>query len=79
MSGGCDGVTALYIDDKLIMYGDYYHDKIDDCIRGFVAGLRFANVECSFDTVSLDSEHELVEEVSENGGVPPENYKDIKF
>lgn len=40
-----DGITALYQDDKLIMAGDYYHDKIDDRIEGFFEGLRFAGIE----------------------------------
>jgi hypothetical protein len=36
-----DGVTCLYINNMLHMYGDYYHNKIDDWIAGFVAGLNF--------------------------------------
>lgn len=36
-SGGGDGYTALYVDNKLHTYGDYYHDKIGDWINGWVA------------------------------------------
>lgn len=34
-----DGVTAMYIDGKLRIEGDYYHDKIDHWIDGYLEGL----------------------------------------
>lgn len=36
-----DGVTALYIGDNLNTYGDYYHDKVDDWVEGFLEGVRY--------------------------------------
>ncbi len=40
-----DGITALYRDGKLHTSGDYYHDKIDDWLTGFEAGMREVNPE----------------------------------
>lgn len=31
-----DSIMALYVDGKCFTYGDYYHDKIRDFIRGWV-------------------------------------------
>lgn len=39
-----DGMTALYLDGELFRTGDYYHDKIDDWIEGFIAGLEYGEV-----------------------------------
>ena len=38
---GGDAVLALYANGKLIMSGDYYHDKISERIEGFLEGIRF--------------------------------------
>lgn len=35
---GDDRIKALYLDGKLQMQGDYYHDKIDETIVGFIDG-----------------------------------------
>lgn len=40
-----DGVTALYLHGKLFKYGDYYHDKIDEWIEGFISGLEYISKE----------------------------------
>ena len=34
-----DGITALYEGDDLIVYGDYYHNKINEYIDGFFFAL----------------------------------------
>ena len=44
---GCFGDATsevLYDDDvkKIILQGDYYHDKIGDYIKGFLEGLSYA-------------------------------------
>lgn len=39
-----DGITALYKQDDLVVEGDYYHDKIDQYIDGYFAGLEDAGV-----------------------------------
>lgn len=43
-NGGSDGFHALYIDGKLIVYGDDYHNKIQDYIRGFIDGIEFTGM-----------------------------------
>ncbi len=42
-----ESVKSLYMNDKLILQGDYYHDKIDDFIKGYLTALRELNVEFS--------------------------------
>lgn len=49
-----DGVDALYINDKLHMYGDYYHNKQFEFQTGFVDGIKYA--------VSSGWKAEIVEE-----------------
>ena len=51
-----DGITALYKQDDLIMEGDYYHDKIDDRIEGFFAGLEDAGVVYSRNDVYVSAD-----------------------
>lgn len=36
-----DGYDAIFIDGKLLMNGDYYHDKIYEKIEGIVEYLNF--------------------------------------
>lgn len=36
---------CLMEDGKVIVQGDYYHDKIKDYIKGFLRGLKYAGVE----------------------------------
>lgn len=36
-----DGYDAIYIDGKLLMDGDYYHDKIDEKMEGILKYLKF--------------------------------------
>lgn len=40
-----DPVTELWEGKKRITRGDYYHDKIDQYIDGFLDGLRYMNVQ----------------------------------
>jgi hypothetical protein len=72
--GGGDGVDALYINGMLHKYGDYYHDKIGEWIEGFLGGIKYAGINYTFKTIQCKPE--LVEEVSENGGVPPKSLSD---
>jgi len=46
-----DGVTAMYINDELYASGDYYNDKIDDWICGFIEGLEYTDV--AFNVINL--------------------------
>ena len=51
-----DGITGLYIDGKCKMWGDYYHDHIDDKIEGFIDGLQAAGVEHTVASGTIPSE-----------------------
>lgn len=42
-----EGLKKLYMDGKLILQGDHYHDKIDNVIRGYFTALNELNVEFS--------------------------------
>jgi hypothetical protein len=70
-------VAGLYINTKLYKYGDYYHNKIDDYIEGFLEGLIYANVNFDFEKITLPNENEWVVKCSELGHGPPENYGDL--
>jgi len=80
-SGGGDGITALYLDGKLHKYGDYYHDKIDENIDGFLDGVQYVLGEdnMSRENIQLDWKHPLVKDTWENGNPPPSKLKDIDF
>ncbi len=78
-SGGGDGITALYLDGVLHTYGDYYHNKIDDTIGGFLDGVKYVLgddnvIEVS---ISLHDEHPLIKDTWDNGNPPPDNLSDI--
>lgn len=74
-----DGVTAIYIDGELYKWGDYYHDKIDDWCRGFLDALIFADINFTSTTtnISYEDNHDLVEDIVESGGSPPELFKEL--
>ena len=67
-------VSALYIDGELWHYGDYYHDKIDDWIKGFLNGLKFAKI--SFQLSDKVVTGDLAQSVVDNGNIPPKKYED---
>jgi hypothetical protein len=70
-------VTALYIDGKLHTSGDYYHDKIDDWINGFIAGLEFAEVKFELDEHHIPGDDCLP--IHQDGEPPPEKWPDRKY
>lgn len=41
----CDDYTEMIINNKIIKEGDYYHDKINDYIKGFIEGLEYCGNE----------------------------------
>lgn len=41
----CDDYTQLEIEGEIVLCGDYYHDKINDKISGFIEGLRYCEKE----------------------------------
>jgi hypothetical protein len=77
-SGGGEGITALYIDGVLYKYGDYYHDKISDWIRGFIEGVKYGcNEEVEEELIGLDPENPWLEETWELAGLPPKKFEDL--
>ncbi len=75
-NGDDDDVIALYADDVLVFYGDYYHNKISDKIGGFFEGLEFSKFVFSKDTLDV-TDTDLIERVT-NGENPPINLSEIK-
>jgi len=83
-TGGGDGVHACYVDGILELYGDYYHDKIQDTINGFVIGLKWfkknyvypINIEVERFTCNNE---QMIEDISEYGNTPPKNLKDVSY
>lgn len=56
-----DGYTHLYLDNNLICQGDYYHDKIDDYIKGYIDGYTHAhNVAEAHEIIQLKIEVENI-------------------
>ena len=41
----CDDYTQLKIKGKVVLEGDYYHDKIDERTEGFIDGLIYCEKE----------------------------------
>lgn len=81
-TGGADGVTALYTDGLLEFYGDYYHDKIDDKIAGFILGLKWVKENFVYPLVVEEqklfcTDSNLVEQISDFGNTPPKNLSDL--
>lgn len=66
-----DGVTALYINDALWTYGDYYHDKIDDWIQGFLEGLDYATAEYNLHKWEISGDSQIGIDIYEGGSAPP--------
>lgn len=72
-----DYVKALYINEILEFYGDYYHNKITEKISAFIEGVKWAGVNVDVQMVNCTN-NEINEEVCEMGGMPPKNLKDIQ-
>ena len=72
-----EGVHAIYIDGVLEKYGDYYHDKIQNWIEGFLSGSRWAGIEFEERKITC-KDPELNEEICELGGIPPKHISGVK-
>jgi hypothetical protein len=72
-----DGVTALYIDGKKHTHGDFYHDKIDDWIAGFIEGLKFAEV--NFEEAEDEIPGDKCKLIHQSGQEPPMEWPDRKY
>lgn len=62
---------ALYIDGELYKYGDYYHDKIDEWIDGFIEGVKYTKAEIDIEEVECNNDS-YNEEIAEMGDSPDE-------
>lgn len=73
----CDPVKAIYIDDILYKYGDEYHNKISDFIKGFVDGLNISKIQYTINSIDCDDD-KWINECCEIGNPPPTNLSDLK-
>ncbi len=77
------GVDACYVDGTLEFYGDYYHDKIADKIKGFILGLEYIKKSYIYnlfvEVEKLRASEDMYFHVSEMGNVPPKNLKDVQL
>lgn len=81
-TGGADGVYACYVDGDLEFYGDPYHDKIEDKIKGFILGLKWVKENWVYPLKVKEeslkcTDQNMIEEISDNGGIPPKKLKDV--
>jgi len=73
-----DGVTAIYIYGVLFTYGDYYHDKIDDWVQGFIDGLEYAMASFNVVNWALPGDTKMSRDICELGATPPERFRQIR-
>lgn len=70
-------VKALYINGTLEFCGDYYHDKIQDKIEGFIEGAKWAGTR--IETAKIEcTNREMNEKVCDGEISPPKNLQEIK-
>ena len=80
-SGG-DYYQALYLDGKLVMEGDEYHDNIGSKVEGYLEGLKASGTEIE-EVYGRHSEkwgdlnYEIEDEGMSWGSGIPENFYDI--
>mgnify|MGYP001495165416 CR=1 FL=1 len=81
---GLGEVVACYPDEILEFYGDYYHNKIDDRIEGFIIGLAYVkksyimNLKVEVEYLECIDDN-LNERVSELADSPPKSLKEIRY
>lgn len=65
-----ESVHGVYIDGNLHKYGDYYHDKIENWIEGFIDGLEWAGM--SIEKREIECKDEKInDDVCELADCPP--------
>ena len=78
-----EDVKALYLDGKLYLSGDYYHDHISDNIDGWLSGIKFIKERLGLSIDIGVHEHFLTEESQdkfcENGGDCPRKFPFKKY
>lgn len=54
-NGECDGDRmSLFVDDVHVFSGDYYHDKIEAYIDGFISAIKHLSIEHTIEYTSMD-------------------------
>lgn len=75
-----DGYTALYsVNGNLVMEGDYYHNKINDKIDGFLYGIAYSwgtQVHVRFDSIP-SSDEEIEDGTSPFHGDWPDDLRTV--
>ena len=76
-------VLGCYVDGELEFYGDYYHDKIQEKIEGFILGLKWLKENWAYpltvkeeDTIYCNNS-ELNDEICQMAGSPPKKLSEI--
>lgn len=70
-------VTALYVNDVLHYYSDYYHSKPTVYIEAFISALEYNNIQYVCNTFRcLNSA--MSENITNYGGSPPKFFNDIE-
>ena len=76
---GGDGRVALYMDGRKIKDADYYYDKIDDFIEGFVFALEKLKIEHTFRQMIAVKENSVAMGIYENNDEIPETLQAFDF
>ncbi len=72
-----DGVDGLYIDGKLVLSGDAYHDSIGSRIEGFLAGMHYMGWNGVWEKLSLSYEHPYAIKIYQRGDPMPESFSNL--
>ena len=76
-SMGGDGMTALYKDGIKIKEGDYYHDKIDQFIEGFIFALNTLNIPHHYNVIDAVKENKVAWSIYEEGAPIPNDLQEF--
>jgi len=49
--------------NEVLCKGDYYHDKINEYIEGFISGLEYCGYEVEKDTIIINPDNELFDKL----------------
>lgn len=63
VNGTSDEEAALIIENKVVLRGDYYHDKIDETILGFIEGLKYCGYNVGIYTKIIDPNNTLFDTI----------------
>lgn len=60
-NGTYEEEAALYNEDtkEVITHGDYYHDKIDEYIKGIIRGIKYCNIDVNLQEKTIMPRNKL--------------------